>query len=221
MNPALTFHGIGTPPGPVPDAERPYWIAPDHFAEVLDEVAAATAAGVPVTLTFDDGNRSDLDIALPMLAERGLRAVFFACAGRLGQAHYLSAADLRALAAAGMGVGSHGMDHVDWRGCSPQALLRETRDAKARLEEALRGPVTEAAIPFGSYDARVLAALRQAGFRTVWSSDRLPADARAHPRPRRTVAAADRGRPVLPELLAAGPLARAKQGLKIRLKARR
>ena len=44
--------------------------------------------------------------------------------------------------------------------------------AKALLEEVVERPVTEAACPFGSYDRRVVAGLRAAGYRRVYTSDR-------------------------------------------------
>jgi len=68
-----------------------------------------------VRIFFDDSNRSDVDIALPALLERGMRATFFVLAGRLDDPAHLDDSDLRRLVAAGMGIGSHGMRHRDWR----------------------------------------------------------------------------------------------------------
>ena len=49
-----------------------------------------------ILITFDDGNVSDLTIALPELLKNGLRAEFFVCAGRLNDPNYLDEAGIRA-----------------------------------------------------------------------------------------------------------------------------
>ncbi|MGH6911590.1 MAG: hypothetical protein ACREEG_15485, partial [Phenylobacterium sp.] len=68
----FNFHGIGTPRAALPADEAPYWCEPDLYFRLLDAIVALQAeTGAPVEITFDDGNRSDLDIAAPALAERG------------------------------------------------------------------------------------------------------------------------------------------------------
>ncbi len=169
----LNFHGIGEPPRDVPDDERPYWCPAGLWLQFADALADVHRDGrVDLVITFDDGNRSDVDRALPALTERGLRATFFPCAGRLGAARYLDADGLARLRAAGMGIGSHGWAHVDLRRADDATLERESRGSRARLEEASGGTVDEFAIPFGSYDRRVLRSL--AHYRTLFSSDGGP-----------------------------------------------
>ncbi|MBN1442308.1 MAG: polysaccharide deacetylase family protein [Planctomycetes bacterium] len=178
----LNFHGIGAPPAGVPAEERPYWIDAELLGKFLDEVVRRP----DLRVTFDDGNRSDADIAAPALIERGLEATFFAVASRLSDERYLSAKDLRYLLSLGMRVGSHGMDHRSWRRQPPEILSREIDDAKRALEDACGCAVTEAACPFGEYDRRSLAALRRAGFLKVYTGDRTPARPEAWFQPRYT-----------------------------------
>jgi len=169
----LTFHGIGVPPSGVPDDERRFWIAPDRFeAFVATAGAKSRALGIDLMLTFDDGNRSDLEVAAPLLARHRLPGTFFPCTGRLGKQHYLDEQDLRRLVGMGFEVGSHGVDHVAWTTLSPADLEREVAGSKKRLEQVLARPVRAAAIPFGLYNRRVLAALKGAGYKKVYSSDR-------------------------------------------------
>lgn len=168
---ALIFHGIGTPARDLEPGEAPFWVEPERFTEILDRIAEARDPG-GYEITFDDGNKSDIEIALPELAARGLSARFFVLSGRLGRAGSLDPSDLRELIAAGMVVGSHGIDHVAWPTLDDAALRRELTESKARLEDICGRSVTEAGIPFGRYDARVLRALRRAGYGPVWSSDR-------------------------------------------------
>ena len=168
----INFHGLGPVPAGVDPAELRYWCAEDRFGAMLDTVGPlAEAAGLPIDITFDDGNLSDLHIALPALAARQLKATFFVCAGRIGQAGYLDRPALRELHAAGMTVGSHGWRHADWRRCDERALELETRGALQELAAAIGCAVDQVGVPFGSYDRRVLAQLRRSGVRTVFTSD--------------------------------------------------
>lgn len=163
----LTFHGIGEPALAIDSNERRYWVGCDEFVTVLD----AAAQRGDVRISFDDGNASDVQYALPALSARGLRASFFVVAGRLGTPGYLDAGDLHALTAAGMTIGCHGMRHVAWRRLDDDTLHEELVDAKRILEDVVERPVTAAACPFGSYDRRVLRTLRRSGYGTVYTSD--------------------------------------------------
>jgi peptidoglycan/xylan/chitin deacetylase (PgdA/CDA1 family) len=169
----LTFHGVGDPPRPLEPDEADVWVSRGALAAVLDAVAGRD----DVHITFDDGNASDLEYALPALAERGLHATFFVVAGRLDTPGFLDAAGVRALAGAGMAIGCHGMRHRPWRTLDDGALREELLDARRRLEDVVQRPVTAAGCPFGSYDRRVLGALRKAGFERVYTSDKGAAHA--------------------------------------------
>ena len=141
----LNFHCVGRPKRALADGEDGVRVDRQQFAEILDVVAGRD----DVRLTFDDGNRSDVAEALPELLRRGLRAEFFVCAGRFGTPEFVDEHDLRELHRAGMSVGSHGMDHVPWRGLGPSAIEHEIVRAKERLEDVLQAPVENAACPFG------------------------------------------------------------------------
>src|SRR5918911_1100678 len=93
----LCFHGIGQPERALEPDEAQYWIDVDRFESLLDEAARNPS----VQLAFDDGNASDVAVALPALVARGLTASFFVIAGRLGQPGSLTVAGVRALADAG------------------------------------------------------------------------------------------------------------------------
>lgn len=184
----VNFHGLGRPHRAVPEDERPYWCPEDRYLQILDEVVRQVDAGAArVEITFDDGNRSDVDIGLPALRERGLAATFFVCSDRIGDPLYLDAGDLAAMTAAGMRIGSHGAAHVDLRRAGPEELAREARAPQDVLSAASGQPVDRFAVPFGSYDRRVLRALR--GFERVYSSDQFCARPGQRPLPRFSVMA--------------------------------
>jgi peptidoglycan/xylan/chitin deacetylase (PgdA/CDA1 family) len=153
----------------VPSAEHPFWCPRSQWPSIADAIASALQGGSKVEVTFDDGNASDVDEALPALLERGLTATFHVCAGRIGAPGYLDEQGVLELQAAGMGIGSHGWDHVDLRTVPDPRLVHETLDSQLRLAEVCGRPVTDFAVPFGSYDRRVLRHLRR--YATVYTSD--------------------------------------------------
>lgn len=184
----LNFHGLGPPPAGVPAAQLPYWCPADRYARMVAEMARRIADhGARIEVTFDDGYRSDVEIGLPVLRAHGLAATFFLCSDRIGADGFVGPSDVAAMLDAGMGIGSHGAAHVDLRAASPVELEREASESRAVLEGVTGRPVDAFAVPFGSYDRRVLAALR--GYRRVYSSDGAPARGGMRPVPRFSVLA--------------------------------
>lgn len=184
----LSLHGIGTPYCGVSAEESVFWVTQQAFTTLLDNIVVARATvDIPIVITFDDGNASDAMIALPELAKRGLKAAFFVCSGRIGTPHYLDRVALADLLAAGMEIGTHGKDHRNWRGLDQATLDAELGEARRRIEEVCGVPVTKAAIPFGSYDRRLLQRLRRERFECVYTSDRGLARSEAWLKPRDTM----------------------------------
>jgi peptidoglycan/xylan/chitin deacetylase (PgdA/CDA1 family) len=168
----LTVHGIGPTDRAMEPDEDKTWVSVEQFEQVLD-----AAMGHPhVRLTFDDGNASDVEIALPRLVERGLTADFFVLAGMLGEPGRLDRSDVRELQASGMRIGSHGWAHRDWRRLTDEQAVEEIAHAGRVLAKLTGDPITEVAIPFGSYDRHVLRRLRLAGVGRVYTSDGGRAD---------------------------------------------
>ncbi|MEO7005448.1 MAG: polysaccharide deacetylase family protein [Terrimesophilobacter sp.] len=183
----LCFHGIGTITREREPGESRYWVTEDCFRRILDEVHDSSN----VRLSFDDGNRSDVSVVLPALRERALHGSFFPLAGRLGDAASLSPSDLRELRKDGMAIGTHGWTHTPWRGLSKKEAHRELAEARAILAEASGGLIEDAALPLGRYDRQLLGRLRHIGYRTVYTSDRLPARSTAWLQARYSVTAQD------------------------------
>jgi peptidoglycan/xylan/chitin deacetylase (PgdA/CDA1 family) len=138
-----------------------------QFEQVLDAVVARS----DIRLTFDDGNASDVEIALPRLGERGLTAEFFLLAGMLGEPGRVDRAGVRSLLEAGMAIGSHGWSHRDWRRIDEVQAREELDDAHRVLAGLTGAPVSRVAVPFGSYDRHVLRRLRAAGVTRAYTSD--------------------------------------------------
>jgi peptidoglycan/xylan/chitin deacetylase (PgdA/CDA1 family) len=163
----LTVHGIGPTCRELDPDEDGTWVGVEQFEQVLDAVV-----GRPdVHITFDDGNASDVEIALPRLIERELTAEFFVLAGLLGEPGRLDVAGVRELAGAGMRIGSHGWAHRDWRRIDDWQAIEEIIDAHRVLGELTGQRVSRVAIPFGSYDRHVLRRLRRARVTCAYTSD--------------------------------------------------
>ena len=186
----LNFHGIGVPHRGVDPEERKVWMSRENFTTWLDHInTSRKVQPTPISITFDDGNASDVKIALPELCKRSLTATFFLCAGRLQSEEYLDRAAVRELLDAGMEVGSHGMHHRDWRTLDARALEEEIGTARRMLEDTCGRGIAAVATPFGSYNRRVLKQLRAEGFARVYTSDRGLARQHAWLKPRNTLGA--------------------------------
>src|SRR5687767_6559529 len=125
----LMYHRIGSGALPGREArEDIYAVTRDDFRAHMEllvsrgcpvvpfDVVAEAARGGPlparaVALTFDDGNATDDSEVAPVLVRHGYRAAFFVSPLRIGTDGYLTWSGVRALHAAGMTIGAHGLDH--------------------------------------------------------------------------------------------------------------
>ena len=131
--------------------------------ELLDAWEAGTPLPPrPVVLTFDDGFRSVLEVAAPILEQAGYRATVFAVAGYCGRRNawpgqgpgipalpLLSPAELRSLVALGFEVGAHGVRHARLDRLSVTEAEREIAESGRFLADALGREVTVFAYPYG------------------------------------------------------------------------
>jgi len=169
----ITFHGIGEPVVSIENNEARYFVSQKVYKEIISLLPEIeSSAGVKIHVTFDDGNISDLRQGLPPLVDAGRPATFFVLAGRIGERGYLDGSDLRTLLDAGMTIGSHGRDHVDWRTLDETGRQREFVEARDAICQVIGRPVEDAALPFGRFDRDVLSHLKALGYRRVYTSAR-------------------------------------------------
>lgn len=159
-----------------------YSVAPDAFARhldalladgwhtVLSDAADAQRGARALVISFDDGDLSNRTVALPALLARGMVAEFFITSDFIGQPGMLTAADVRALADAGMGIGGHGRSHAFLEDLDADALAAELRESRARLSAIIGRPVTSMALPGGRGGDREHAAALDAGYRSLYGS---------------------------------------------------
>ncbi len=124
-----------------------------------------------VVITFDDGCETDLLTAAPLLRELGYNATFYITVGFLGRPGFLTRAQLRELAGlAWCEIGSHSMTHAYLSDLAPQQLVREISDSRTELAQITGQSIDHFSCPGGRWNSQVIAATRQAGYRSVASS---------------------------------------------------
>jgi len=127
-----------------------------------------------IQITFDDGNKSDVTIALPILNDFGRGASFFVLSDRIGEPGFLDEADIIRLHEAGMTIGSHGASHLKWTTLDDAELVEQVQRSMRILSGIVGKSVTTVAVPNGAYDRRVLRVLRSLGVTTVYTSEGGP-----------------------------------------------
>jgi peptidoglycan/xylan/chitin deacetylase (PgdA/CDA1 family) len=177
--PVLMYHVLADPP---PGAAWPQlYVSPDEFGRQIDWLAgqgyeAVTLTDVwrnwhaggalplrPVVISFDDGHASVRTHALPILSRRGWRAVLNLKLGNLEPGSFTDG-DVRRLVAAGWELGAHTFTHPDLRSLGDAELEHEVAGSRVEIARRFGVPVDFFCYPAGRYDARVVAAVRRAGF---------------------------------------------------------
>lgn len=180
--------GAGCPTPPDRPEERRYAVRLEDFRRQMAgmreagfrgvSLGAALEGGLPddggreiaVVITFDDGNRSDHECALPVLAEHGFSATFFVTGERVGRADGLSAGEIRNLCAAGMEVGSHGMTHRFLSELPAQEQETECRCSRDLLSEAAGRPVRFFSLPGGRSSKATIGILKALSYSAACTS---------------------------------------------------
>ena len=118
----------------------------------------------PVIVSVDDGYVDDVTQVLPVLRRYGMRATFYVITGRVHEPGFLNTRQIRELEAAGMDIGAHTRTHPNLPALPAAPLRSEVDGSAADLRAILGHPVYWFAYPYGAFDARVVAAVRRAGF---------------------------------------------------------
>jgi peptidoglycan/xylan/chitin deacetylase (PgdA/CDA1 family) len=118
----------------------------------------------PIVVSFDDGYRSVAHAALPPMRERGWPGVLNLTVKNLRVAGGLSHRQVRRLIGAGWEIDAHTLTHPDLTSLDERELAHEVAGSRQALRRLFGVPVDFLCYPGGSYDARVIAAVRRAGF---------------------------------------------------------
>jgi len=193
----LMYHAVGAAKTPW---EKRYCVSPHRFEQHLDAVIGAGyyvctlaefclwwtgRSPLPphsVLFTFDDGYRGVYQYAAPVLLSKKLSFAVFVVTAALGESDtwlegvneerspLMTLEELRELAAAGVGIGSHSRHHADLPTLSSPALLDEIGGSRSELEKVLGQPVECFAYPYGRANHEVRNTVAQCGYRYAFST---------------------------------------------------
>lgn len=179
--PVLMYHSIayekGNPlrvPGETFDRQMKWLHDNGYQAVTLDALYAEIEKGKPfpekqVAVTFDDGYADAYTTAFPILKKYGFKATIFMIAGDVGQASWLTAAQLREMSNYGIAVESHTVTHPHLNTLSYEKQLLEMTRARAELEAITGKTVLFLAYPYGDYNAGTEKAARAAGYHMAFT----------------------------------------------------
>lgn len=165
-----------------------FLVAEGYATPTMGELITASGkkwAGRTAVITFDDGYIDNL-AACEELQKRDMRASWFIVTGSIGrtpewptdgrpEGRLLNASELREMHDVGMEIGSHSVSHVRLTEANDARLAQELADSKATLEDLLGNSVDSFAYPYGAWNERCGAAVKQAGYhaacttRTGWA----------------------------------------------------
>jgi len=195
----LMYHRVGSARNAW---EARYAIAPARFEAHMLALARHGMQSVPVdalsnwfengtslsagafVLTFDDGFRSVLEHALPVLERLRWPFTVFLVSNLVGKedvwthaanpdgATYplLGADEILDMQRRGVAFHSHTCSHASLPSLDDERLEQELVESRAALERLLGRKVDYLAYPFGHADERVVAAARRAGYRAAFST---------------------------------------------------
>jgi peptidoglycan/xylan/chitin deacetylase (PgdA/CDA1 family) len=137
--------------------------------ETVTRAVEATGSGERVAaISFDDGDPSVVELALPLLASFGAQGTAFVTTAEQRRL------DVRPLLAAGWEIGSHAHRHVELTSLGNEELERELRNSREAIV-AECGACTSIAYPYSAVDERVVDAARRAGFAVGCTTGASPA----------------------------------------------
>ena len=160
-----------------------------QFLTLTELVALPSPPRKTVVLTFDDGYRDNYLQAFPILKRYAIKATLFPVVNRfdgdwsinmrndrrsaeLNAQPMLSHEEVREMLDSGLvEIGSHTLNHAKLHQLDEAAQRREICDSKRILEQTYDFECSSFAYPFGYYDDRAVALVRECGYRCAVTTD--------------------------------------------------
>lgn len=180
MHKIIVYHSISSPETALPSNTD---VSPEKFESHLKWLAGRSDRVVSLydlleyrgrkslyAITFDDGYRDNLTVALPLLEKYNLPMTLFAVAGFIGRQNYLSAEDLKILAEHPLvTVGSHGLYHRHFSKMTRAEAVFELAESKRILKKHTGREIDLLAYPYGDCTELTQRLSAQCGYRAAWS----------------------------------------------------
>jgi peptidoglycan/xylan/chitin deacetylase (PgdA/CDA1 family) len=192
--PMLMYHKCGRPPRrarlrglymppPIFDRQLDELCRHGFRSGSLDELPSSLAARDQVVLTFDDGYRSVLRRALPVLQKHGMTSINYLVPDLIGKSNVWDLAvgeveeplmtvdEVKQWLAAGQEIGAHTCTHPRLTRLPVDRAREEITASRKRLEDLFQRPVEHFCYPYGDWNPAVRDLVGEAGFRTATTVD--------------------------------------------------
>jgi len=179
MHSVLVYHTISSPAEPLPGdidispkrfEQQLQWLA--HWRKVvrLYQTLRLADSSRLVAITFDDGFRDNLTVALPLLEKFNLPMTLFVTAGFVGLDGYLSPDELLEISRHPLiTIGAHGLNHLHFNELSREEAKYELVESRRMLEDFTGKKVELMAWPYGECNEELEDLSADAGYRASWS----------------------------------------------------
>lgn len=115
-------------------------------------------------ITFDDGNASDYEIALPLLRKYDVKATFFIVTSWVGKPGFMNWEQIKCMDLEGMQIGSHSVSHKEMTKIPNAERINEFISSRKIIEDHLGKMVNAFAFPFGLYNAATIKEVFESGY---------------------------------------------------------
>ncbi|HXD30877.1 MAG TPA: polysaccharide deacetylase family protein [Pyrinomonadaceae bacterium] len=178
MHSVLVYHTISQPAQPLPgDIDIPRhrfeqqlrWLSRRQNVGRLEDTLSDSNKKI-TAITFDDGFRDNLTVALPLLEKFNLPMTLFMSAAFVGRDGYLSPQELRRIASHPLvTIGAHGLWHRHFTQLSVPDARAELLASRSLLQTITGQSIDYMAWPFGECNEELEALSRECGYRAAWS----------------------------------------------------
>lgn len=155
--------------------------------DVLVRSAKPIMAGVAFTLepgehlvgvTFDDGFKNFIEVALPEMSKRGVPSTVFVIVDALGKAFgpegqrepVMTSQQMQDLPRDLVTIGSHTLRHPFLPSISEEAAEMEITQSRNRLAALLNREISLFSFPFGGFNQKLVDRCRDAGYKRVFTT---------------------------------------------------
>jgi len=169
--PILLYHDIREDSFDIKKLEPrlgPYIIKRSDFETQMQWLAKSAK---PAMIVFDDGWKSNYEIAYSVLKQHGLSATFFVTIENIGKPEMMTWDQLREMANNDMKIGSHSLTHKIPVSLNAKELEYELSESKKLLEEKLKIPIDYFSSPTGFYNPIMPEVAKNIGYKAVLISN--------------------------------------------------
>lgn len=131
-----------------------------------EAIAGNVAEPLSVVFTFDDGNESDSALSAKILNAYKFKGTFFPTITNLEKG-IITEANLKQIIDYGMDIGSHGINHRNFKELSRHEQFIELNNSKRELEKITGQAVSFFSLPYGLYNRQTIGVAREAGYQGI------------------------------------------------------